>query len=328
MARSSGGDGIEFLLLGPVEAVRNGDVLRLGGKRQKALLALLLLQPGRAVPVDTLADELWNGEPPAGAETTIRSYVSRLRSVLGDEPALASTGAGYALATDPERVDAARFERLAREGHEALARGSPRRAAERLRAALELWRGDALAELADEGALRREASRLHDLRLAAVEARLDADLRLGRATELVEELEQLVEEAPYHERLWSHLMLALYRAGRQADALAAYRRARTRLDELGLEPGEELRRLEQAILRQEVEAVDAAGGAEQGSRTAHELRRAGRGARRPRAAARRGAARHAHRSRRGRQDAARSSRRRPVRFPGSRTASISATSPR
>ena len=244
---------IEFRVLGPVEAVRDGDAVALGGPRQRVLLALLLVGAPRPVPLDRLADELWHGEPPDGAPTTLRAYVSKLRAVLGADAAITSSTAGYALDVGGNAVDANRFERLAREGHEALERGATRRAATRLAQALELWRGHPFAGLNDEGALRLEAQRLEDLRLSAFEDRIEADLSLGQDAQLIDELERLVGEFPYRERLWRQLMLAMYRAERQADALAAYRRARAVLDEeLGLEPGEELQRLEQAILRHEV----------------------------------------------------------------------------
>lgn len=247
---------IEFRVLGPIEAVRDGTTVTLGGPRQRAILALLLVEAGQPVSVDRLADELWNGEPPAGASTTVRAYVSKLRTALGSDASITSSSAGYVLEALPDRLDASRFERLAREGHDALALGAARRAAGRLRAALELWRGQPFAALADEGALRVEAERLEGLRLSALEDRIEADLALGQDVELVEEIETLVRDYPYRERLWRHLMLALYRAERQADALAAYRRARSMLDqELGLEPSEELQRLEQAILRHEVPAA-------------------------------------------------------------------------
>jgi predicted ATPase/DNA-binding SARP family transcriptional activator len=246
----------EFRVLGPVEAARNGSLLPLGGPRQRALLALLLLQPGRPVSVDRLAEELWHGAPPNGAPTTIRSYVSRLRSALGSNATISSGPPGYALAADPEHIDAARFERLVLAGGEALARGAVRRAHDRFQEALSLWRGGPFGDVSDEGALRQEAERLEELRVHALEERVETELRLGESAELVDELETLVQVHPFRERFWRQLMLALYRAERQADALAAYRRARTILDdELGLEPSEELKRLEQAILRHEVEAV-------------------------------------------------------------------------
>lgn len=247
---------IEFRVLGPIEVVRDGSPVALGGPRQRVLLALLLVDAPRPVPIDRLADELWHGEPPDGASTTLRAYVSKLRTVLGADAAITSSAAGYALGVEGDTVDAARFERLAREGHEALQRGAARSAASRLHKAIGLWRGHPFAGVSDEGALRMEAKRLEDLRLLAFEDRIEADLALGQDAELVDELEGLVHEYPYRERLWHQLMLALYRAERQTDALAAYRRARGLLDEeLGLEPGEELQRLEQSILRHEVPAA-------------------------------------------------------------------------
>lgn len=247
---------IELRLLGRVEAVRSGSALPLGGPRQRALLALLLIEPGKPVSVDRLAEELWHGEPPPAAATTVRAYVSRLRKSLGADAPITAGASGYALNVPNETVDARRFERLIREGEEALTRRAPRRAADRLRSALELWRGRPFEALGDEGALRREADRLEELRLSALEARIEADLELGESTDLVAELEGLVDRHPYRERFWRQLMLALYRSDRQADALAAYRRARELLDrELGIEPGDELKGLEQAILRQDVPAV-------------------------------------------------------------------------
>ena len=247
---------IEFRLLGPVEAVRDGKPLPLGGRRQRALLALLLLEPGRAVSADRLAEELWHGRPPAGASTTLRAYVSKLRTVLGAEAPITSSTAGYALDVPADWIDASRFERLTDEAREAAARGAARRAAERLRTALDLWQGRPFAGLEDESALRLEGERLEELRLLALEERIEVDLAVGQADELVHELEALVDQHPYRERFWRQLMLALYRAVRQADALAAYRRARELFaEQLGLEPSEELKGLERAILRHEVPPV-------------------------------------------------------------------------
>jgi predicted ATPase/DNA-binding SARP family transcriptional activator len=247
---------IEFRVLGPIEVIRDGSSVALGGPRQRVLLALLLVDAPRPVPIDRLADELWHGDPPDAAATTLRAYLSKLRSVLGADAAITSSGAGYALEVAGDDVDATRFERLANEGHGALERGATRRAAMRLRSALEIWRGPAFAGDSDEGSLRTAAQRLEDLRVSALEDRIEADLALGEDAELVDELEGLVRDYPYRERLWRQLMLALYRAERQTDALAVYRRARGLLDEeLGLEPGEELQRLEQAILRHEVPAA-------------------------------------------------------------------------
>jgi predicted ATPase/DNA-binding SARP family transcriptional activator len=247
---------IEILLLGPVEAVADGRVAPLGGPRQRALLALLLLDPGRAMSAGRLADELWQGSPPTGAERTLRSYVSRLRRALGHDAVTTEAG-GYAFAAGA-RLDVTRFEQLLREGRSALARGAAGLAAERLHAALALWRGRALADVGDGGSLAAEAQRLDELRLVCLEERIDADLALGHHAALVSELRVLVQREPLRERFWRQLVLALYRSERQAEALAAYRDASRLLDtELGLEPGTDLKQLEVAILRQEVEAVDA-----------------------------------------------------------------------
>jgi predicted ATPase/DNA-binding SARP family transcriptional activator len=242
----------EFRVLGPVEAVRAEQPLRLGGRRQRWLLALLLVEPGRAISSDRLIDELWQGKPPGGAEGTLRVYVSRLRSALG-ENTLVARPPGYVLEIEAERVDAWRFERLYREGREALARGAAGLAADRLGAALALWRGAAFADVRDGGVVADEARRLDELRLVAFEERIDADLLLGRHASLVAELERLVVEEPLRERLWRQLVLALYHSKRQAEAIAAYNRARTLLSEsFGLDPSEELRALERAVLRQEL----------------------------------------------------------------------------
>ena len=246
------GVGWEFRILGPVEAARAGTLLQLGGRRQRALLALLLLGSGRAVLSDRLIEELWHGHPPAGAERTLRAYVSRLRSALG-ENVVSARSSGYVLEVAAERLDARRFDQLLREGRDALARGAAGLAADRLRAALGLWRGPALADVADGGMLALEAQRLDALRLACLEERIEAELALGRHAGLAAELECLVAEQPFRERLWRQLVLALFRCERQADALAAYRRARRFLrEELGLEPSEELQALERDILRHQV----------------------------------------------------------------------------
>jgi predicted ATPase/DNA-binding SARP family transcriptional activator len=217
------------------------------------VLALLVLEAGRVVPAGRLVEEVWRGSPPPGAAKTLRSYVSRLRALLDPGTTLAARGGGYVLGLDPDLVDAVRFERLAGAGQAALSGGEAAVAAGRFRQALGLWRGAALADVCVVEPLAREAARLEELRLAAVEGRVEADIALGLHAEVTGELEGLVAEYALRERLWRLLVLALYRAERQADALAAYRRARDMLaDELGLEPGEELRRLEQAVLRQEV----------------------------------------------------------------------------
>ena len=219
------------------------------------MLGLLLVAGGRVVPAERLAEELWGGRPPPGAASTLRAHVSRLRTLLTPDVMLVAQGGGYALAVEPGQLDATRFERLAEAGRDALEGGEPAVAASRFGEALGLWRGRALADAAEVEPLAREGARLEELRLLATEGRVDADLALGRHAEVTSELEALVHEYPLRERFWSQLMLALFRGGRQSDALAAYRRVRTLLaEELGLEPGEELRALEQAVLRQEVPA--------------------------------------------------------------------------
>ena len=247
---------LEFRVLGPVQAVRDGRELALGGPRRRAVLALLLVAGGRVVPAEQLADELWGGCPAAGGGGNAAR--ARVPAAHAAEPGCRAGGAGWWLCADgagPGQLDAARFERLAGAGREALEQGDAAAAASRFREALGLWRGRALADVAEVEPLAREGARLEELRLVATEGRIEADLALGRAAEVTGELEGLVAEYPVRERLWRLLVLALYRAGRQADALAAYRRAREMLAaELGIEPGAELRALEQAVLRQEVPA--------------------------------------------------------------------------
>ena len=247
---------LEVRLLGPVQVVRAGREVGLGGPRPRAVLALLVLEAGRVVPAGRLAEEVWRGNPPPGAAKTLRSYVSRLRALLDPGAALAARAGGYVLSVAAGTVDAVNFEQLAGTGQAALSRGEAATAAGHFREALGLWRGPALADVCEVEPLAREAARLEELRLATVESRIEADIQLGLHAKVIGELEALVGEHPVRERLWRLLVLALYRAERQADALAAYRRARDLLAaELGLEPGEELRRLEQAVLRQEVPAA-------------------------------------------------------------------------
>ncbi len=247
---------LELRILGPVQAVRGGRGLAVGGPKPGAVLAMLLLEAGRVVPAGQLIEELWRGRPPPGAAVTLRSYVSRLRALLAPDAVLVARGGGYGIDVAPGQVDASRFERLTGAGQAALGRGEAAVAASRFGEALALWRGPALADVADVERLALEAARLEELRLVAVEGRIEAELGLGLHAEVAGELERLVAEHPLRERLWRLLVLALYRCERQADALAAYRRARAMLaGELGLEPGEELRRLEQAVLRHDVPAV-------------------------------------------------------------------------
>jgi DNA-binding SARP family transcriptional activator len=236
---------MEFRLLGPLEVAEHDRTVALGGVKQRSLLAVLLLHANQVVSADRLIDELWGDSPPPTAAKSIQVHVSRLRKELGDGR-LATRAPGYVMYVDPSELDLARFERLVGEAAGADS-GS---AAQKLREALALWRGPALADLAYEPFAQTEITRLEELRLAVVEQRIDADLAGGRHSELVGELEALVAAHPLRERLRCQLMLALYRSGRQAEALEAYRRAHRELsDGLGLEPSEELKQLEQAILR-------------------------------------------------------------------------------
>jgi DNA-binding SARP family transcriptional activator len=239
---------LEFRILGPLEAVDpSGAPVRLGGPRQRAVLAILLLSANRVVSIDRLADDLYGGEPPATAVTQVQRQVSDLRKLLG--PAIETRPPGYLVRAGQETLDLNRFERLAEDAGSALAHGAPERAAACLREALALWRGPPLADLAYEPFAAAPIARLEELRLAVVEQRLEAELGLGEHRRLVAELEELVGEHPTHERFTAQLMTALYRSGRQDDALAAYRSLRRALVEtFGIEPTPELSRLEQAVL--------------------------------------------------------------------------------
>jgi YVTN family beta-propeller protein len=246
-------DTMEFRVLGPFEVSERGQLLEVGAGKQRALLALLLLRPGEVVSTDRLIDALWEERPPASALNSVHIYVSQLRKALGNGR-LKTRGHGYLLALEPEQLDLGRFERLLAEGRELLAEGEAERAAEALRAALALWRGPPLSDFASEPFAHGEIARLEELRLAALEERIEADLALGRHAALVSELEALVREHPLRERLRAQLMLALYRSGRQAEALDAYQQAhRMFAEELGLEPGRTLQELEGAILRQDAQ---------------------------------------------------------------------------
>jgi len=238
---------MDFRLLGPLEVVEHDRSLALGGVKQRSLLAVLLLNANQVLSVDRLIDVLWGDEPPATAAKSIQVHISRLRKELGDGRVV-TRPPGYVVHVDPSELDLTRFERFVDEA----SRAEPATAAQRLREGLALWRGPALADLAYEPFAQTDIARLEELRLAALEQRIDADLACGCHAELVGELEALVSEHPLRERLRGQLMLALYRSGRQAEALDAYREAHRDLsDGLGLEPGKELRRLEQAILRQD-----------------------------------------------------------------------------
>ena len=247
---SIGGEPMEFRILGPVEVGLGGPPFAVKGRKPRALLALLLLRPNELIPPERLIDDLWGEEPPATAGNTLQVYVSQLRKLVSDR--LVRERSGYMLRVEPGELDAEVFERLAGEGSAALGRRSYGEAAEQLAEALGLWRGQALADVRYESFAQAEIARLEELRLVATEDRVEAELGLGRQDRLVGELEALVAEHPLRERLRGLLMLALYRSGRQADALDAYRAAREALvEELGLDPGPELRDLEQAILRQD-----------------------------------------------------------------------------
>ena len=233
---------IRYRLLGPVEAPAD-----LPGGKPRALLARLLLEPGRVVSVDTLVDDLWR-EAPASAHKVVQVYVSQLRKALGPD-AIETRAPGYLVRAAAEESDLGRFEQLA---ERARGTGEQARKAALLREALDLWRGPALAEFRDEPFADAAARRLAELRLYALEERIDAELELGEHARLVPELEALVEDEPLRERPRGQLMVALYRCGRQAEALARYRDGRALLvDELGIEPGPALQELERAILRQE-----------------------------------------------------------------------------
>jgi DNA-binding SARP family transcriptional activator len=239
---------MEFRILGPLEVEDNGRPVALGGPKQRTLLALLLLTPDRAVSVDRLADAMWAGEPPAAAANALQYHVSRLRKRLGDGAAIVTREPGYLIRLDPGQLDLLRFERLLAEADGA----EPGRASRLLGEALGLWRGEPLADLADDVHTQPDIQRLAASRLAALERRVDADLALGRYAQLVPELEALVGTHPLHEGLVGALMRALYGAGRQADALDIYRRTRQTFDrELGIAPSPVLRELERAILRQD-----------------------------------------------------------------------------
>jgi YVTN family beta-propeller protein len=242
---------VDFRILGSLEALDGERVMVLGGGRQRGVLAILLIHRGKVVSVDRIVDLLWGERPPETAAKTVQVYVSRLRKELG-EGLLLTRGGGYVLELEPEQLDADRFERALSRAREELARGDVAVAGDLLRGALGLWRGPPLADFAYEDFAQDEIDRLEELRLAALEERVEADLALGRHAELAPELERLVRENPTRERLRRQLMLALYRSGRQAEALENYRQARRALDEeLGLEPGPELRQLERAILAQD-----------------------------------------------------------------------------
>jgi DNA-binding SARP family transcriptional activator len=240
---------IEICLLGPFEVRVDGEPARATGSKRDGLLASLALRRGRAVSVDTLIEELWGADVPATPRNAIQHHVARLRAALGPAWIIASSN-GYALPS--ASTDAVVFEELVSEARAAARAGAARTAADLAARALALWRGPALQGLPDTVAFGSAAARLEELRVDALEERFEAALAVGEHREIVSELQHAIDETPFRERLWRQLMLALYRSGRQADALETYRLARrVHVEKLGLEPGPELRRIEEAILAQD-----------------------------------------------------------------------------
>jgi DNA-binding SARP family transcriptional activator len=244
---------MEFRLLGPLEVADGRGEVAVGGGRRRALLAILLVHRNEVVPADRLIDELWDGSPPASANKALQVHVSQLRKDLGSNgTSLRTRAGGYVLEVEPASIDVARFEQHVRDGERARADGRDGDAAHRLREGLQLWRGPPLVDFAYAGFAQDEIARLDELRLAALEERIDADLALARHRALVPEVDALVQANPLRDRLRGQLMLALYRCGRQADALEAYREGRLRsIEELGLEPGGELRELQTRMLAED-----------------------------------------------------------------------------
>jgi YVTN family beta-propeller protein len=249
---------VKFRILGPLEVTDHGHEVPLAGSKQRAVLAILLLHANEVVSSDRLIDELWGDHPPPSAAKSLQVHVSRLRQSLdrgggsGPDSVILTRGGGYLIQLQPDELDRTRFESLLDEGTKVLADGGRERAAELLRDALALWRGPPLADFAYESFAQTEIARLEELRLSAVEQLIEAELALGHHAQVIGELESLVGRHPFRERLRAQLMLALYRSGRQAEALRAYQDARRALvDELGIEPGEELQELQRAILAQD-----------------------------------------------------------------------------
>ena len=243
---------LEFRLLGPLEVAGDRGLISLGGPRQRATLAILLLSANRVVSIDRLADDLYSGAPPVTAVTQVQRQVSDLRKALGSASVIETRSPGYVIRLTPEQLDLGRFERLTEEARRAFVGGDARLAAELLREALAVWRGAPLADLAFEPFAQSAIGRLEEIRLLALEQRIDAELAIGRHAELIGELEQLVFDEPLREHLRGQLMLALYRSGRQAEALDVCAKARaTLVDEFGIELSPALRDLERAILNQD-----------------------------------------------------------------------------
>jgi WD40 repeat protein/DNA-binding SARP family transcriptional activator/ABC-type Fe3+/spermidine/putrescine transport system ATPase subunit len=258
---------LEFRILGPLTVRVDGVALPIGGPKQRALLAMLLMSANRVVSREQLIHELFPAQDVESADHALRNHVSRLRKVLrpvaADEPRLVARPPGYLLRVEPGELDLDAFEQLVADAREALADADPEAAAESLRAAETLWEGRPLSDLEFEAIMHVEVERLEELRLAAIEERIEAELALGRQLALVPELESLTVEHPFRERFRAQLMLALYRSGRQAEGLEVYRLTRTLMnDELGIEPGVELQQLERAILLQDLELDTRSNGGE------------------------------------------------------------------
>ncbi|QEU77030.1 AfsR/SARP family transcriptional regulator [Streptomyces subrutilus] len=258
---------MKIQVLGPLSAEVNGASIVPTARKPRQILTLLALYPGRVMPVPTLMEEIWGTEPPQSALTTLQTYILQLRRRLGTamgpaapggpagaKDVLATRHGGYLLRIPPQAVDVHAYESLVASGHDRHEHGDDAGAAASLRAALALWQGPALVDVRLGPVLEIEVMRLEESRLATVERRIDADLRLGRHTELIAELTDLTARHPQHEGLHAQAMVALYRSGRQARALDVYRRLRGRLvEDLGVEPSPQLQRLHQAML-----AVDPA----------------------------------------------------------------------
>ena len=239
---------MEFRVLGPLEVLDDGTALPLGGPRQRLVVASLILDANRVVPTERLIDRIWGDEPPDAVRASLFAYISRLRKLLGADR-IQARPPGYILLAEPNEIDLIRFADLVDEARSQTDREA---AAALLSQALEMWRGDALSDLVEYDALRPAIARLEEHRLGALEMRIEADLALGRHRETLPALESLTAENPLRERLWSLLILALYRSGRQGDALGAYHRARRLLaEELGIDPSPDLQRLHEQVLSQD-----------------------------------------------------------------------------
>lgn len=248
---------LQLRVLGSVQALRAGRSCTPSAPKQRAVLALLILHANEFLPMNRLVDDLWGQRAPARAVAGLQVYIGALRKLLppagtqvNGSPVIETCSNGYRLRIAPDQVDLHRYRRLAAEGHRALVEGAPERASALLDAALGLWRGPALADVANIGLLGGYAATLDSNRLSVVERRIEADLRLGRHAAVADELEGLCQRHPLRESLHQQLMVAHWRCGRRAEALATYQRVRhTLINKLGLEPGEQLRAVQQAVLR-------------------------------------------------------------------------------